>query len=100
MTVAAITAVRAARKHRWLLSAPIVGGFMFVAVPIALLGGVTSLQCPAAVTVDAPAGGGPAAAGLYAPPLRLEPGAWYQVGATQYGGPDDPASGDYGAIGA
>jgi hypothetical protein len=99
MTAAAITVVRAARKHRWLLSAPIVVGFMFVAVPIALLGGVSSLQCPAAGTVDAPAAGGPTAAGLYAQPLRLEPGAWYEVGATQYGGPDDPTSGDYGAIG-
>ena len=36
--------------------------------------------------------------GEYAVPLQLEPGRSYQVGATEYGGPEDPSSGDYGAI--
>ncbi len=36
--------------------------------------------------------------GLFAAPLQLVPGRWYQVGATEYGGPDDPSSGSYGAI--
>ena len=36
---------------------------------------------------------------MYAQPLRLEPGRWYQAGATQYGGPGDPSSSDYGSIG-
>jgi hypothetical protein len=35
---------------------------------------------------------------MYAAPLRLQPGRWYEVGATEYGGPGDPTSGDYGAI--
>ena len=46
-----------------------------------------------------PPGGGPVAAGMYAQPLRLQPGRWYRVGATEYGGPTDPTSGDYGSIG-
>ena len=48
--------------------------------------------------VNTPAGGGPLAAGLYAAPLELQPGRWYEVGATDYGGPGDPTSGDYGSI--
>jgi hypothetical protein len=48
--------------------------------------------------VDVPAGGGPLATGLYAAPLQLTPGRWYEVGATEYGGPGDPSSGDYGSI--
>ena len=36
--------------------------------------------------------------GLYAAPLELTPGRWYEVGATEYGGPGDPSSGDYGSI--
>ena len=34
----------------------------------------------------------------FAAPLRLRPGRWYQVGATEYGGPGDPSSGAYGSI--
>ncbi len=30
--------------------------------------------------------------------LMLAPGRSYEVGATEYGGPDDPTSGDYGSI--
>lgn len=48
--------------------------------------------------VNRPAGGGPVAHGLYAAPLELAPGRWYEVGATEYGGPGDPTSGDYGSI--
>lgn len=47
---------------------------------------------------DVPAGGGALAAGLYAAPLELRPGRWYEVGATEYGGPSDPSSGSYGSI--
>lgn len=43
-------------------------------------------------------GGGPLAQGLYAAPLQLVPGRRYRVGATEYGGPQDPTSGSYGAI--
>jgi hypothetical protein len=48
--------------------------------------------------VETPAGGGAISAGLYAAPLELKPGRWYEVGATEYGGPGDPTSGDYGSI--
>jgi len=48
--------------------------------------------------VETPAGGGAISSGLYAAPLQLHPGRWYEVGATQYGGPGDPTSGDYGSI--
>jgi hypothetical protein len=47
---------------------------------------------------DTPAGGGPLAAGMYAAPLSLKPGRWYEVGATEYGGPGDSTSSDYGSI--
>ena len=55
-------------------------------------------NCAAAGLLDTPAGGGAIARGEYAVPLELEPGRSYEVGATEYGGPDDPSSGDYGAI--
>jgi hypothetical protein len=48
--------------------------------------------------ISQPAGGGAISTGLYAQPLRLRAGRWYEVGATEYGGPDDPSSGSYGAI--
>jgi len=34
----------------------------------------------------------------FATPLHLVPGRWYEVGATEYGGPGDPTSGSYGSI--
>lgn len=49
-------------------------------------------------TEGSTAAGGQMSAGLYAQPLRLQPGRWYEVGATEYGGPDDPTSSDYGSI--
>ena len=57
-------------------------------------------ECGEASTggVDTPAGGGPLAAGLYAAPLELKPGRWYEVGATEYGGPGDATSSDHGSI--
>jgi hypothetical protein len=51
-----------------------------------------------AEAVNQPAGGGGLAQGLYAAPLELQPGHWYEVGATEYGGPGDPSSGNYGSI--
>ena len=78
------------------------GAFMLVIAPVVLLLGAGNPPCPSALspgTVNTPAGGGPVAAGMYAQPLRLEPGRWYQVGATQYGGPGDPSSSDFGSIG-
>ena len=44
------------------------------------------------------AGGGVTADGMFAKPLRMRAGEWYEVGATEYGGPSDPSSGSYGSI--
>jgi hypothetical protein len=71
---------------------------MLIALPVVLLAGAGNPPCPTPGAVDTPAGGGPVAVGMYAQPLRLEPARWYQVGATRYGGPGDPTSGDYGSI--
>jgi hypothetical protein len=48
--------------------------------------------------INVPAGGGALGAGMYAVPLTLEPRRSYEVGATEYGGPGDPTSGQYGSI--
>ena len=37
---------------------------------------------------------------MFAAPLRLQPGRWYRVGATQYGGPSDPSSSSWGSSGS
>ena len=86
-------------KLPWLAG---LGGFMLLVLPVVLLAGAGNPPCVTAATpgtVDTPAGGGPVAAGMYAQPLRLQPARWYRVGATMYGGPSDPTSGDYGSIG-
>lgn len=75
-------------------------------MPILVAAGVVSLFSAEGETacgglsgsVDTPAGGGAAGLSMYAAPLELHPGRWYEVGATEYGGADDPSSGDYGAI--
>jgi len=59
-----------------------------------LLSETEAADCAGAGTIETPAGGD----GLYAAPLRLIPGRSYEVGATEYGGPGDPSSGDYGSI--
>jgi len=43
---------------------------------------------------------GPAGAGMFAAALQLQPGRWYRVGATEYGGPSDPGSSSWGSSGA
>ena len=35
---------------------------------------------------------------MFAQPLKLSQGQWYEVGATEYGGPADPTAGTSGAI--
>lgn len=77
-----------------------------VMLPVIVAAGVVGLFAQEAASacsagggvVNVPAGGGPLAAGLYAAPLELTPGHWYEVGATEYGGPGDPSSGVYGSI--
>lgn len=73
-----------------------------VLVASAVSGVIATVQresCLAGGLSDVPAGGGPLAEGRFAVPLRLEPGRSYEVGATEYGGPGDPTSGSFGAIG-
>ncbi len=80
---------------------------LLICLPVLVAAGVAGLfaqtakgACGEANTggVDTPAGGGPLAAGLYAAPLQLKPGRWYEVGATEYGGPGDGTSSDHGSI--
>jgi hypothetical protein len=94
-----------AARNRRVRSLLVVAGLLVVCLPVLVAAGVVGLfaheaeaSCDAAgSTVETPAGGS-LAAGLYAEPLQLRPGRWYEVGATEYGGPSDPTSGDYGAI--
>jgi hypothetical protein len=80
---------------------------LVILMPVLVTAGVTGLfdqQAEATcgdgseATINQPAGGGALAQGLYAAPLELKPGRWYEVGATEYGGSGDPTSGDYGSI--
>jgi hypothetical protein len=89
-----------ARKKRprwpWLIAAT----FTAILVPVVLLAGAGNPPCqtPAPGTPNTQADG-PAPGGMYARPLKLTPGRWYQVGATEYGGPADPTSSSSGSIG-
>ncbi|MGH2865938.1 MAG: hypothetical protein ACRDJX_11930, partial [Solirubrobacteraceae bacterium] len=94
-------------KNRQVQTVVLIGVLMVVTLPVLVAAGVAGLfsqeaerVCAGASVgiVDQPAGGGPLAQGLYAAPLELVPGRWYEVGATEYGGPDDPSSGNYGSI--
>jgi hypothetical protein len=94
-------------KNRQVQTVLLVGVFMVVTLPVLVAAGVAGLfsqeaenLCGSASVgaINQPAGGGPLAQGLYAAPLELAPGRWYEVGATEYGGPGDPTSGDYGSI--
>ncbi len=80
------------RVRGWLLA---VAG-LAVLVPVIAIGALSSLLGAQEGAVCG--AGAPAGAGMFAAPLLLRPGRWYEVGATEYGGPDDPSSGDYGAI--
>ncbi len=95
-------------RNRNVRTALLVAALLVISLPVLVAAAVVGLfaheaevACRGAGApgvVDTPAGGGPIAAGLYAAPLELRPGRWYEVGATEYGGPGDPSSGDYGSI--
>ncbi len=99
----AATAV-AVSHSKTLRTVVLVAALLVVFTPVLVVGGAMSVlsqsaqACPTAGEVELPAGGGPVAAGLFAQPLRLQAGRWYEVGATRYGGPEDPTSGEYGSI--
>jgi hypothetical protein len=83
------------RRGRWGWLVAAAGAvFLVVVAPVAPLAGAGNPPCstlPSAAAVGAPPGG-PAPGGMYARPLMLRPGRWYEVGATEY-------SGDHGAVG-
>jgi hypothetical protein len=95
-------------RNRQVRGALIAAALLIVMLPVLVAAAVTGLIDQEAGTtcggggaverVNPPAGGSPVAQGRYAAPLELAPGRWYQVGATEYGGPGDPTSGDYGSI--
>jgi hypothetical protein len=94
-------------RNRQVQGALVACVLLVVMMPVIVAAGVAGLFAQEAASAclsgsigatDTPAGGGPLAAGLYAAPLELKPGHWYEVGATEYGGPGDPTSGDYGSI--
>lgn len=86
---------RARRRVIWL---PAIG-ILLVSIPVALLAGAGNPPCtttsPTAVSTPT----GRSHGDTFAAPLHLQPGRWYRVGATQYGGPEDPTSGSYGSSG-
>jgi hypothetical protein len=94
--IAIVSPARRWRPLRWLAAAG--GGlFMVLIAPVVLFAGAGNPPCDAGAA-GAPTGGA-APGATYAPPLALEPGRWYEVGATEYGGPTDPTSSDFGSIG-
>lgn len=93
-------------KNRQIQTVLLVAVLMVVLLPVIVAAGIAGLfsqeaesACGGASVgaVNQPAGGGPIAHGLYAAPLELAPGRWYEVGATAYGGPGDGTS-NYGSI--
>ena len=94
-------------KNRQVQTVLVVAVLMVVLLPVLVAAGVAGCSprkpkaCVAA-RASARSISPPAAArspqGLYAAPLELAPSRWYEVGATEYGGPGDPTSGDYGSI--
>jgi hypothetical protein len=92
-------------RSRGARAALVSAALLIVLLPVLVAAAVTGLLaeqeeqlCGTPGSVNVAAGGGPLAGGEYAAPLRLTPGRWYEVGATEYGGPSDPSSGDFGSI--
>src|SRR4029077_7942047 len=94
-------------KNRQVQTVLVICALMVVMLPVLVAAGIAGLFSQEAENVcggasvgavNQPAGGGPLARGLYAAPLELALGRWYEVGATTYGGPSDSTSGDYGSI--
>jgi hypothetical protein len=86
------------KRAGWALLVP--GAFLLILAPVVLLASAGNPPCqtptPGALNTAA---GNRGAGGMYARPLKLKPGSWYQVGATVYGGPADPTSSSFGSIG-
>jgi hypothetical protein len=97
----AITVLRSRGARGVLITVALLVLLLPVLVAAAVSGLVAQQEeetCGAPGLVNVPVGGGAVGSGQYAAPLELVPGRWYEVGATQYGGPGDLTSGDYGSI--
>ena len=92
MTAAVLEPKRSKRRKAiWLIPAL---GWMLLIAPVVLFAGAGNPPCPGAGAATPNAttpGGGPAPGGMFAQPLKLQQGKWYEVGATEYGGPNDTA---------
>jgi hypothetical protein len=86
------------RRRRVLLLGALLLGLVVLA-PVALLAGAGNPPCATPTGTSSTPTATPTA-GQFAAPLQMQVGHWYRVGATQYGGPADPASGVYGSSGA
>ncbi|MHB8234997.1 MAG: hypothetical protein ACYDHT_10130 [Solirubrobacteraceae bacterium] len=91
-------------RSRFLRSGLVAAALLILLIPVLVAAAVTGFvsqqeeaACSAPWVANVPAGGA-IAGNQYAAPLELQPGRWYEVGATRYGGPGDPSSGDYGSI--
>jgi len=98
MTATTLTPTHSARPRRrttpiWLTAA----AFTVALAPVVLLAGAANPPCPTPAPDSTPSLT-PAPARMFAAPLALQPGRWYQVGATEYGGLGDPSAGSYGSI--
>jgi hypothetical protein len=88
---------RRSHRGRWIAIAATLLG-MVVLAPVVLFAGAGNPPCT--TTTPGTGTGTTPTAGTFAAPLQMQVGRWYRVGATEYGGPDDPTSGLYGSSGA
>ena len=87
---------RKRRKLIWLIP---IGGWMLLILPVVLLAGAGNPPCPSTGTPNASTSpGGPASGGMYAQPLKLQQGKWYEVGATEYTGNEGSIGGSEGYL--
>ena len=87
---------RRRRKLVWLIP---VGAWMLLILPVVLLAGAGNPPCPSTGTPNpSTPPGGPAPGGMYAQPLKLQQGKWYEVGATDYSGNEGSIGGSEGYL--
>jgi hypothetical protein len=92
-------------RNRRVRTALLTTTVLVLCLPVIVTAGVVGVfaheagsACATERPAETAAGGGAISAGMYAAPLELTPGHWYEVGATEYGGPEDTTSGTHGSI--
>jgi hypothetical protein len=95
--VSTLTTTRPAHRLHRLLIGLGAGGLLTTLAVAAIFGAGANPPC---TTTPTTIGNQPVATGTFAAALQMQVGRWYQVGATQYGGPEDPTSGDFGSSGS